>query len=178
MNSTGGDLRQLTPVGDRRGYGGVRWTNDNRIVFVSRSNSNDWYRVNLDGSNFEQIASDDVPITGITLDLGLDAPGGFWPRSPDNTLTACAHYVMSASEWGIFLASDDTRTDSRLLVLTGREGVEGISWSPDSIYVAYVGTHDTTYDVYVVHAVPGSPARRITASRTIEAAPVWRPIAS
>lgn len=179
MNSTGSDLRQLTPAGDQRGYGGIRWTNDNRIIFFSRTNPNDWFRVNPDGSHFEQIASDETPITGITLDLGFDtAATSFWPRSPDDTLTAYSTYVGDASEWGIFLTSDDSRADSRLLVLTGREGAEGITWSPDSTYLAYVGTHDRTSDVYVVPAEPGNPARRITVSRAVEAAPMWRPIAS
>ncbi|KXK21871.1 MAG: WD40 domain-containing protein [Chloroflexi bacterium OLB15] len=178
MNSTGGEVRQLTPAGDNRGYGGIRWTNDGRIVFFSRTDPNNWFAVYPDGSGFEQIASNETPITGIALDLDLQADSSYWPRSPDNTRIAYASYVPEESEWGVFLTSNEARTDSELLVLTGREGVESITWSPDSTYVAYVGTHDRISDVYIVPARPGNPARRLTATRAIEAAAQWRPLAS
>jgi Tol biopolymer transport system component len=174
MDSTGHGLRRLT--NNLLSYTAPRWTPDGRIIFTSlNSLANDWFTIYPDGSGFEQIASGDDPITGIALDLGIDLNGESWLRSPDDQYILYTTWLTEQREWGLFFASDIARRDGQLLALTGRTASEQFAWSPDGAFVAYIGAHDGTTDVYTVPTQPPHTPRRLTTNRTIEALVAWRP---
>jgi Tol biopolymer transport system component len=173
MDATGGDVRRLTD--DDRSYDGPRWTRDGRIVFFSRPANGDWFAVRPDGSGFEQIASNDAPITGISLDLGIDITNSAAVTLPDLPGSLYLSYRSAERQWAIFMASDAARSDARMIAPVGRSGGDQIAWSTDGREIAYIGDFAGHMDLYTVSLEPGSQPVRRTASRFYEASPAFRP---
>lgn len=67
----------------------------------------------------------------------------------------------------------DLQTGELTPLVQGGEGQYAPSWSPDGAWIAFIGRHDGSTDLYVVPATGGQPVR-LTDSGTVTA-PTWSP---
>ena len=172
MDRVGRNLRRLTRQGGI--YTQPRWSSDGqRVIFIALDEApNGLYSINFDGSNLQNLlAAADTP-SALTLDLGIEAGSMARASSPDGSHTAFMSFRNQS--WGIYLARDVSRRDARLLIAIGYPA-EAPVWSPDGRRMAFIAQLGSTTDLYVIGVDAGSQPRRLTASRSFEASPVWRP---
>lgn len=170
MDATGKNVRRLT--NGTGSYDTPRWSSDGqRLVFFSRGGGQELYGINFDGSDFQQLTSDTVPVTGVLLDLGIEFGAATVVSSPDRTQTLLVRLV--GREWRVFLA-DGNRQNPRLLASLGRGYTQAPVWSPSGERVAFVGSNRVRTDLFVVNIQDGS-TKQLTDTPAVESSPVWRP---
>jgi len=172
MDRVGRNLRRLTDQGGI--YSQPRWSADGqRIIFISLNEApNGIYSVNLDGTDFQNLLVSSDVSGALVLDLAIDSGSMAQASSPDGSHTAFMSFRNQS--WGIYLTQDVSRRDARLLIAIGYPA-EAPVWSPDGTHMAFIAQLGSTTDLYVISVDDGSQPRRITASRSFEASPTWRP---
>ena len=160
MDATGKNLRRLT--NGTGSYDTPRWASDGqRLVFFGRGGTQELYGINFDGSDFQQLTSDTVPVTGVLLDLGIELGAATVVSSPDRTQTLLVR--VEGREWRIFVA-DSLRQNPRLRATVGRGYTQAPVWSPTSDHFAFIGSNRTRTDLFLVNVVDGA-TRQLTDTR-------------
>jgi TolB protein len=175
MDASGQNILRLTPPG--RAYEFPRWSPDGtRLAFIARGSAGaDVFTVNADGSGYQQVSGRTADPGSIMLELGMDAPAASGPQSPTNTGFLSVDFVDDAG-WALMLSTAEGEPGAMLASLGRLFGeTTAVSWSPDGTQIAYLSSKDGTVDLYLIAAQPGSLPQRITAGRSYESSPVWRP---
>lgn len=170
MDATGKNVRRLT--NGSGSYDTPRWSSDGqRLVFFVRGGSQELYGINFDGSDFQQLTSDTVPVTGVLLDLGIEFGNATVVPSPDRTQTLLLR--VEVREWRIFLA-DNHRQNARFLATLGRGYTQTPVWSHSGERIIFVGSSWVRTDLFLVDVADGT-TRQLTNTPDVETSPVWRP---
>ncbi len=172
MDRLGRNLRRVTS--EEGVFTQPRWSEDGqRLIFISLNESpNGIYSINFDGTNFQDLLVASQTNNAFALDLSVEISNISRVRSPDGS--RIAFMTFRDESWGIYLSRDTSRRDARLLVRIGYPA-EAPVWSPDGKFMAFIALLNGATDLYVIGVDDGSAPRRLTANRTFEAAPAWRP---
>jgi TolB protein len=170
---TGKTVRRLTTEGDGI-YSRPQWSpNGDKLIFITLNEApNGIYSIDFDGSNFVSLLDEANASSPLALDLAIETGSLGRAQSPDGSQYAFMTYREAG--WGIYLTDHPTRRDARLLVRIGHP-TEAPVWSPDGRHMAYIAQINGIIDLYIIAVDAGSPPRRLTATRSFEASPSWRP---
>ena len=173
MDAAGKNLRRLTS--GTGAYDSPRWSRDGqRLVFFGRGSTQELYGINFDGSNFEQLTSDTVPVTGVLLDLGIELGAATAVPSPDRTQILLVR--VEGRNWRIFLA-DSHRQNPRGIATIGRGYTQAPVWSPNGEHFVFVANNRLRTDLYLV-TMTNEAIRQLTNTPEVESSPVWRPLST
>ncbi len=176
----------LSPEGDRialtsRGRVFVAPVGSGRIVRASRKDSVRFREAVFAADGKSVLALGDetgefeftrLPLNGVGADERLTTGGDILrfvgSPSPDGKLLAW--YDNNRDLWIKHLGTGNTWKVSE-----NREGIEDVSWSPDSRWLAFAMTAQNTFTQIKLHSVDGRRNVLLTSNRTNSMSPAWDP---
>ncbi|MDX2161534.1 MAG: hypothetical protein SF162_09435 [bacterium] len=173
MDALGRSVRRLADIPGSA----PQWTRDGTTVVFARD-PRTLYSVDVTTGALIQLSGEgiDTAARTMTLDLATDRGGIGGASAPNGSRVLFMRH--DGAQWGIYTARSRARHGAILLAGLGRSFYESPVWSPDSRSVAYVALLNGSYDLFVTAVNPdGTPghSHRVTASRTVDSSPAWRP---
>ena len=179
---------RLSPDGTRVAVAGLDQQTGNRDIFafdmrgvalrLTTNGANDWYPVwSPDGRRILFVSDRANP--GIFVKLATSAAAAEEPLLKGNApedWSRDERWVIGSGSKGPWVAEAKAGATPADLVLAARGRVDGLSFSPDGRWIAYVSNESGTFEVYVRgFQGPGVSPDAIQVSRGGGDFPVWNP---
>ncbi len=129
----------------------------NIVVLSDQSGEFEFYQTPADGMTASQQLTNDGEVLRYQ---GVPSPDGKW----------IAYTDLQENAWLL-----NVETKAQRKISTNQEGVGGLSWSPDSKWLAFVQTAHNSFSQIFLHGLENKESTPITTDRMNDESPRWSP---